>query len=140
MTERNKGISSPLAPRCVSSASEAASIPYPGCATEGRKVSSALHRSCDRGQLSSHSPSIAVCYAELCIFETGSHSSLKTLNSVITGMHHCAVHKTLTPRNVDTSRLKTLTRENFQSETARPANTRDNQMVRGKLKNVSNRN
>jgi hypothetical protein len=41
------------------------------------------------------------------------------------------------PRTADTQACR---RDKLQSETARPANTRDNQMVRGKGKNISNRN
>jgi hypothetical protein len=41
------------------------------------------------------------------------------------------------PRNTDTQAYR---RDKPQSETARPANTRDNQMARGKGKNMSNRN
>ena len=41
------------------------------------------------------------------------------------------------PRSTDTEACR---RDKPQSETARPANTRDNQMARGKGKNRSNRN
>jgi hypothetical protein len=41
------------------------------------------------------------------------------------------------PRSSDTQACR---RDKPQSETARPANTRDNQMARGKGKNTSNRN
>jgi hypothetical protein len=41
------------------------------------------------------------------------------------------------PRSTDTQAYR---RGKSQSETARPANTTDNQMVRGKCKNISNRN
>jgi hypothetical protein len=41
------------------------------------------------------------------------------------------------PRSPDT---QTYRKEKPQSETAKPANTRDNQMARGKGKNISNRN
>jgi hypothetical protein len=41
------------------------------------------------------------------------------------------------PRNTDTQDCR---RNKAQSETARPANTRDNQIVRHKGKNISNRN
>jgi chromosome segregation ATPase len=41
------------------------------------------------------------------------------------------------PASTDTQACR---RDKQQSETARPANTRDNQLVRGKSKNVSNRN
>jgi hypothetical protein len=37
-------------------------------------------------------------------------------------------------------RSQTHRRDELQSETARPTNTRDNQMVRGKYKNLRNRN
>jgi hypothetical protein len=40
-------------------------------------------------------------------------------------------------RNTDTQACR---RDKPKSETARPANTRDNQMAKGKHKNISNRN
>jgi hypothetical protein len=41
------------------------------------------------------------------------------------------------PRSIN---IQASRRDKPQSETARPANTRDNQLVRGKSKNISNRN
>jgi hypothetical protein len=41
------------------------------------------------------------------------------------------------PRSTETQACR---RDRSQSETARPANTRDNQMARGKGRNISNRN
>ena len=41
------------------------------------------------------------------------------------------------PRSADTQAYR---RDKSQSETARPANTRDIQIVKGKYKNISNRN
>ena len=41
------------------------------------------------------------------------------------------------PRSMDTQACR---RDKPKSETARPANTRDNQMAKGKCKNISNRN
>ena len=43
----------------------------------------------------------------------------------------------MSPRSTDTQACR---RNKPQSETARPANSRDNQMVRGKGKNISHRN
>jgi hypothetical protein len=40
----------------------------------------------------------------------------------------------LSPRNIDTQAYR---REKPKSETARPANIRDNQMVKGKHKNIA---
>ena len=48
-----------------------------------------------------------------------------------------SIPKFLLERNSDTQACR---RDKPQSETARSANTRDNQMVRGKGKNISNRN
>ena len=48
-----------------------------------------------------------------------------------------------TPRIADTTRLtgsQAHRRDRLQSETAKPVSTRDNQMARGKYKNVSDRN
>jgi hypothetical protein len=53
---------------------------------------------------------------------------------------HTALHtqippgKNLSPRNIDTQAYR---REKPKSETARPANIRDNQMVKGKHKNIA---
>ena len=47
------------------------------------------------------------------------------------------------PRSANTPKItgsQTQRRDKLKSETARPANIRDNQMARGKCKNISNRN
>jgi hypothetical protein len=51
-------------------------------------------------------------------------------------LHHSAPY-TNSSQSTDTEACR---REKSQSETARPANTRDSHMVRGKGKNISNKN
>jgi hypothetical protein len=58
-------------------------------------------------------------------------------------LHPITIQKELVSRRVDTPKITSSQahRENkLQSKTAKTANTRDIQMVRGKYKNLSNRN
>jgi hypothetical protein len=54
-----------------------------------------------------------------------------------------ALHTQIPPReswSLRSTDTKAYRRDKPQSDTVRPANTTDNQMVRGKYKNISNRN
>jgi hypothetical protein len=70
--------------------------------------------------------------------ETGSFCSLSAHPelSLFPNLIH-KFHIERTPRSTDTEACR---RNKPKSETARPANTRDNQMSKGKCKKISNRN
>jgi hypothetical protein len=66
---------------------------------------------------------VSVCIPELILYHSSSYPNSSREN--------------WSPRNTDTEACR---RDNSQSETARPANTKDSQMVKGKGKNIRNRN
>ena len=73
---------------------------------------------------------VTICTRELRLFHSPPHTNP-------------AQERAGFPRSGDTTKITSAQanrRDKLQSETARPTNTRDNQMARGKHKNISNRN
>jgi hypothetical protein len=104
----------------VSTGKTTTSLQIPG--TRGTLPESSGYR--NQGSAGDRILLVSVCTPELTLY----HSS-PYLNSFQI--------ENWSPRSIDTEACR---RDKALSETARPANTRDNQMEKGNCKNISNRN